>query len=205
MTDDVSEHTVLVAYLSQHGSTAEIAEHVAQTLRDRGLHVRVASIADDPDPDLFEAVIVGSAVHNRDVLPGFWAFTLRHREALRSRPTWVFTVGVGPAMTGPLRKRLGGLAPYPMARIRSLITLVDYRAFAGVFARPANPIVRIAMRLLGYPSGDLRDWTEIGHWANHVADHIDAALAPTHLPEPRAAEEVAVIEPPRFPASAPEQ
>jgi menaquinone-dependent protoporphyrinogen oxidase len=205
MTDHVSEHTVLVAYLSEHGSTAEIAERLAATMRERGLHVRVAAIADDPDPELFEAVVLGSAVHNRDVLPGFWAFTGRHRGALWSKPTWVFTVGVGPAATGPLRRLLSGIGKAPMARIRAIVTLVDYRAFAGVFPPSANPVIRLVMRLVGYPSGDLRDWVEIGQWANRIADHIDAVLTPTYFPEPRPTEGIAVVESPRSAPSAADQ
>ena len=58
-----SERRVLVAYASRMGSTAEIAEAIADQLRTHGLDVVTAACSAAPDPDGFDAVLVGSAVY----------------------------------------------------------------------------------------------------------------------------------------------
>ena len=53
--------TVLVVYGSKRGGTEGLAEMVADGLRQEGLSVDVASAWAAPDPERFEAVVVGGA------------------------------------------------------------------------------------------------------------------------------------------------
>ena len=66
---DVTE-TVLVVYASAHGSTQEIAEYITARLAGSGLRVQAHSVVDAPDPAAFDAVVIGSAIHDRAWLPG---------------------------------------------------------------------------------------------------------------------------------------
>jgi menaquinone-dependent protoporphyrinogen IX oxidase len=54
--------TVPVTAASRHGSTAEIAEAIGRTLRQRGLDVEVQPAAGMSAVDRYEAVVLGSAV-----------------------------------------------------------------------------------------------------------------------------------------------
>ena len=53
---------VLVAYASKMGSTAEIAESIAATLRAAGLDATAQSVRVVTDLTAFDAVILGSAL-----------------------------------------------------------------------------------------------------------------------------------------------
>jgi menaquinone-dependent protoporphyrinogen oxidase len=55
--------TALVAFATKHGSTAGIAEAVAEPLRQAGLKVDVSPAAQVSALDRYGAVIVGSAVY----------------------------------------------------------------------------------------------------------------------------------------------
>ena len=55
--------SILVAYATKHGSTAEIAEAIGADLRERGHAVDVTSAHDVHDVSTYDAVVVGSAVY----------------------------------------------------------------------------------------------------------------------------------------------
>jgi hypothetical protein len=84
---------VLVAYATKLGSTAVIAEVMAQVLRDGG-HRAVALPARDVQRlDEWDAVILGSAIY-----AAFWQkdarrFTERFHDELKARPLWLFSGG----------------------------------------------------------------------------------------------------------------
>ena len=77
--------TVLVAYASGNGSTKEIAEFIAARLIRNGLLVQAHSVVDAPDPAAFEAVVIGSAIHNRAWLPSTEEYVRRFRAALATQ------------------------------------------------------------------------------------------------------------------------
>ena len=56
---------VLVAYGSKHGSTAEIAEAIAATLREAGLQADCVKAGDVRSLEGYDAVVLGSAVYMR--------------------------------------------------------------------------------------------------------------------------------------------
>lgn len=190
MNVEQSEHTVLVVHASARGSTAEIAEFLAHRMRENGLHVRVAAAAEDIDPAGFEAVVLGSAVRDGAFLPEFTAYVDRHCLALRLRPAWLFSVGMGPALHGPLGSLVKHLTPPELRKVRKQVCPLGFRQFAGVFPRPDERRIRIIMWLLGCRTGDQRDWSAITAWADTLTTWIDSKLPPTRFPalrEPAAA------------------
>lgn len=48
--------TVLIAYASKHGSTREIAERIAEKLRQMGKQAETSSVDTVSDPESFEAL-----------------------------------------------------------------------------------------------------------------------------------------------------
>src|SRR3982751_2245246 len=85
--------TVLVAYASKRGSTAEIAETVAATLRREGLRVCLERCEDVQSLEGYEAVILGSAVYMKRWRGDADDFPKKHRKALKQVPFWVFSSG----------------------------------------------------------------------------------------------------------------
>ena len=61
---------VLVGYASAHGSTRQIAERVGSRLSKAGVAVLVAPVAELEDIGHYDAVVLGSAIHNGAWLPG---------------------------------------------------------------------------------------------------------------------------------------
>ena len=85
--------TVLVAYSSKRGSTAEIAETLAATLRREGLGVCLERAEDVRSLERYDAVVLGSAVYMKRWRGEAKHFLKRHRKALRQKPFWVFSSG----------------------------------------------------------------------------------------------------------------
>ena len=84
---------VLVVYASRHGATAGIAKRIGEVLRSRDIDVLVANATDMPDPNGFDAYVIGSAAYI-----GKWEkpavdFVHRHQAALASKPLWLFSSG----------------------------------------------------------------------------------------------------------------
>ncbi|GAA0922237.1 flavodoxin domain-containing protein [Pseudonocardia zijingensis] len=100
--------TVLVAYATAAGATKSVAEFVGTALRVRGCEVDVAAVTDRPDPARYDAVVVGSAVHDRALLPAATRFAADHRDRWPRIPVWLFSVGIGPSLRGPLGRALPG-------------------------------------------------------------------------------------------------
>ena len=55
--------TILVTAASAHGATQEIAEAIAAALRRRGLDVALLTPDDVHDVEMYDAVVLGSAVY----------------------------------------------------------------------------------------------------------------------------------------------
>jgi menaquinone-dependent protoporphyrinogen oxidase len=167
---------ILVAYASSRGSTREIADVIGFTLADAGAAAQTASVTDDPDPALFDAVVLGSAIHNGAFLPEFQEYVERHRTALRRQPTWLFSVGMGPALRGPIGAIFRPMVPKPIAAIRDTLQAIEYHPFAGVFDRPPELRLRIIIRLMGARYGDNRDWHDIEAWSASIAKQARATF-----------------------------
>jgi menaquinone-dependent protoporphyrinogen oxidase len=161
---------ILVAYASKHGTTREVAESVAATLREHGLDVELAEAARVRDVASYEAVVVGGGLYMgkwhgnaRDLLK-------RHRHELAAKPLAVF--GMGPdsleeSKVAESRRQLK----------RSLAATPELEPFAiaifGGALKPEHwrfPFTRL-------PAFDARDWDAIRGWAQEVAATLTPVAA----------------------------
>jgi menaquinone-dependent protoporphyrinogen oxidase len=163
---------MLIAVSSKHGSTREIAESIAETIREAGVEVEVADAEDVESVVPYDAVVVGSAI-----FMGRWmgpARTLVNRsvDALRSRPVWLFS-------SGPMGRDI--VDPADAAEGMRLLELVggrDHRVFAGkADKRELGFGERAILRMVKNPYGDHRDWQAIREWATSVATELTAVPA----------------------------
>lgn len=95
--------TVLVAYASRYGATAEIAERIALTLIEEGVDARAQQITKVRDLAGVDAFVVGSAVYFGSWLKPATAFVERYRATLADRPLWLFSSGPLPGAVVPDR------------------------------------------------------------------------------------------------------
>jgi menaquinone-dependent protoporphyrinogen oxidase len=164
--------SALVAYATKHGSTAEIAEAIAETLRRRGIAAVVAPADTVRSVDEFGLVVVGSAVYMFRWQGSAIDFLKRFERPLRERPTWLF--GSGP--TGGTPKDDAKVAailedqpspPDNVAKLAKRIAARGYQTFGG---RVGPDMGGIFERWV--PKGDWRDFDAIRDWAERVADSV---------------------------------
>ncbi|HEY5840616.1 MAG TPA: flavodoxin domain-containing protein [Mycobacterium sp.] len=160
---------VLLGYASADGSTAEVAERLGKQLRNDGLQVQVVPVTEQPDPSAFDVVVLGSAIHDGEFLPEFGDFVERHRSTLCQRPVWLFSLGMGPTLRGPIGAIFRNMVPPAIAAVRDRLGAVEYHPFGGKFDRPPERKLRMVIWLMGTRPGDHRDWAEIDDWATSIA------------------------------------
>jgi menaquinone-dependent protoporphyrinogen oxidase len=155
---------VLVAYGSRHGSTAEIAEAIAVTLRARGVATDVAPAAQVPDVGPYRHVVVGAAVYLLRWHPDVLEFLHAHERALASRHVWFFE-------SGPLDDRPETRVrelPGPAAALADRIVIHSHATFGGCL-QPGTDGVLEQLMTVGGLVGDYREWDRIRAWAEDIA------------------------------------
>jgi len=85
--------TIIVAYASKGGATAEIAGWIGEALGRTGATVDVRPADDVASLDGFDAVVVGGPMYMGKVLKPVPAFFSRHKAALTGKPVAVFISG----------------------------------------------------------------------------------------------------------------
>lgn len=166
---------VLVAYASKRGSTAEIAETVAATLRREGSKVCLEPAGDVRSLERFDAVVLGSAVYMKRWRGDARHFLKKHRKALRQMPFWVFSSG---PVGDPARDNQAWMEP------PGLVTKVDalegrgHVVFGGcVPTEPRGAMERAMVEGIPREFRDRRDWDEIRTWAKQVASDLVPVLS----------------------------
>jgi menaquinone-dependent protoporphyrinogen oxidase len=166
-------HTVLVAYASKRGSTAEIAEVIADKLRECGLTVECSPARAVSTLKPYEVVILGSAVYMKHWRREARRFLRRHADELSHRPFWVFSSGpVGQADAAAAR---AGAEPSRIVDRLEHLGVREHVVFGGrLSTEPKNPLERSLLARTPRPYRDRRDWAEIRSWAAGIADELGA-------------------------------
>lgn len=175
---------ILVAYQSQYGSTAEIANEIAATLTQGGAQVDERHVETIDTIGDYDQVIVGAAIQYERWMPGAADFVRRHRAQLATKPVAMFFTCLALSTPGD---RARDTATGYERKIRSIAPEIDpisVMGFAGVldYARmkPATRLlVRAILRLRGAHAGDHRNWTEITAWAQDLDRLASASLPPS--------------------------
>ncbi|NJP48697.1 flavodoxin [Streptomyces sp. SBST2-5] len=159
--------TVLVTYGSTNGSTARIAETVADVLRKDGLTVEVRPAEDVTSVAPYDAVVAGAGLYGGRWQKDARRFLRRHRRALAERPLWLFS-------SGPLDASASERDIPPVPGVRKAVTALDARGhvtFGGCLQEGAKGwIARMILR--DGKGGDHRDFIAVEAWATRVADEI---------------------------------
>lgn len=176
---------VLVCYASVHGSTAEIARRIAGRIRARGIakRVDVTPVERARSAIEYDAVILGSALHDRRWLPDARAFVFDNARALASRPLWLFSVGMISALPPSLQRWATKEGAQAIAALPASLDPKSTRLFSGVIQKEhLSTAGRVFFGLFGGHYGDFRDWSAIDAWADQIADDL-AMQPPDSWPE----------------------
>lgn len=169
---------LLLAYATVHGSTAEVARFMRDILESWGYEVEVADVVTISKLGNYDAVILGSAIHNGMVLPEMSAFIRRFRDKLVRIPLYLFIMCVRVLEVDGLdRVRYhyipqSGLADLPIQELGVFAGKLDLENINW------NEAWTLAVRYDGSTAprdhnGDYRDWKAIEKWTMQVAESIN--------------------------------
>ena len=158
--------TVLVAYASKHGATAEIAAAVARTLNDGGLRATCMNASEVESLEPYDAVVLGSAVYMKRWRGEARRFLRHHAEALAGRPFWVFSSG---PVGDPANDNQGWSEPHGTIATAERLGARDHPVFGGSVSTDGHGMARSMARNMPPEYRDRRDWDAIRAWAEGIA------------------------------------
>ncbi len=184
---------ILVTYATMAGSTAEVAQVVAEEITKSGFQVDVLPLSEVKHLEAYGGVVVGGPM-----IMGWHRASLRflklHRDAFQSIPLAVFVMAMSLTQTG--ETSVGGVPVYvdeklpkPAAKEGSLSFKERYARLSNYLkpvlraTRPVKPVsiavfggrmeygrlkwwaVLFAMLIIQAVAGDRRNWSAIRAWA----------------------------------------
>lgn len=167
---------ILIAYASKYGSTKDIAERIALTLKREGLRTDVKDAESVSSLHAYNAVILGSGIYFDNWLPEASELLESFQDELVTKPVWLFSSGltsqVGPkdwSFPKTLQPIVNKIKPKNIALFGGKVdakhlTLDDWFL---------NPSLRVE-------AGDDRDWNEIEAWARGIAKTLSSKKVMTH-------------------------
>src|SRR4030042_1357710 len=163
--------TILVAYATRAGSTAEVADAIGKKLAQKGAMVDVKHLKNVQTLNGYQAVVLGSAIRRGAVLPEVMDFIKTYKEELRKLPVACFIVCmILRENTEENRKKA---ASY-LDPLRAEVALLYTGMFAGKLDYSKLNFVDafVVEHIIGTPEGDLRDWQKINNWAENLSSKL---------------------------------
>ena len=160
--------SMLVAYATRYGSTREVAEQVAETLRASGLEVDVQPAREVRTLEGYSAVVLGAPLYmfrwHKDAV----RFLRRHRQALAEQAVAIFALG---PFNDDEEEWQGARAQLDKALGRfPWLVPADVEVFGGKFDPAGLRFPFNALPALKQiPASDIRDWEAIRAWASSLA------------------------------------
>lgn len=158
---------ILVTYASKYGSTAEIAETIATTLRQTARRVDCIPIDRVLDAYGYDVIIIGSAIYAGQWPASVARFLERNLELLKGVPFYIFTSG--PA-SDPQASGEEFAIPVQLGEIFQQINPRDVLLVGGkIEPEQLNWFERLIIRTVKAPTGDYRDMDMVREWAESIA------------------------------------
>lgn len=163
--------SVLVGYATNYGSTKEVAEKVAEVLRECGLTVDIHPMKNVHSLDTYSAVVIGAPLIMFRWHKDARNFLSKHQKSFEKMPVALFALG---PVTDPYsekewqasRDQLNKeMASFPW------LSPIAHELFGGKFD-PAD--LRWPMNVFASkaPKSDIRDWDAISAWARELAPKL---------------------------------
>src|SRR3972149_6401626 len=159
--------SILVAAARKKGSTREVAEAIAGTLRADGLEVELQPAGEVGEVSGYDGVVLGGALYMGRWPPDARQFLRRHRKTLAALPVAVF--GMGPLTLGE-RDVAGSRRQLE----RALAKTPEVHPGSGAIFRAGVHPANLHFPFSHMPATDARDWDAICAWAEEVAAELGA-------------------------------
>ena len=161
--------SVLVTFATRYGSTREVAQKIADTLKESGIEVDFQLIREVRSVEKYQAVVLGAPLYMFRWHKDARRFLSKHRKEIVQRPIAIFALGPihdEEKEWQDVQKQLDkALAKYPWLNPAAV------EIFGGRFdpARLRFPYSFLpAMKKI--PASDIRDWAKIKSWAENLRD-----------------------------------
>jgi len=166
---------VLVAYATRAGSTAGVAERVAEVLNRSGFAATAVRVNEVRDTAPYDAVVLGSSVRAGKLKPDALKFLDKNKADLNAKPFAAFIVCL--TMKASDDKSRAAASAY-LDPVRLQVKPLS----EGLFAGALNPdklglVERTIMKAMKAESGDFRRWDEVEAWAATLAPLFAAGRA----------------------------
>lgn len=168
--------SVLIAFATRSGATAEVAEAIAAAMQEAGVSAEIQAASQVNSLTGREAVILGAPLYVGRFPKEFRHFLRLHRDALSIMRPWFFVLG--PTRNNPKdfeaaqNQAENQLAQFPHLHPADLHVFGGRWSTAGLpfpFSLlrrlPGNPLNKV-------PQEDIRDWGAIRQWATGIARQI---------------------------------
>lgn len=158
---------VLVTAASKHGATTDIAQAIGAAMAKHEIDADVWSIEAIESLEVYDAVVLGSAIYMGKWLEPAKTFIERHAVELRERPVWLFSSG---PLGDPAKPES---PPADAAAMIEATGAREHVVFAGSLDKHRLGITERAMvAAVKAPEGDFRPWDEIEAWAARIAEAV---------------------------------
>lgn len=161
---------ILVAYGTGAGSTAEIAQTIAEEMTKAGALVDVRPVEEVATLEGYHALILGSAVRAFHLLRKTRKFIRKFRRAMQAMPVAYFIVCL--TMKEPTEENITTATKFasPMLTAKEP---VDLGLFAGCLDpdKLTDPFGKV---MKGQPKEDCRDWDVIRAWGREIVSKLNA-------------------------------
>ena len=163
--------SVLVGYATRNGSTREVAEEIATTLRNDGIEVEVQPMRNVRTLAGYRMLVLGAPLYmfrwHKDAL----SFLSKHQEALKGLSVAVFALGPFHDEVTEWQE-VRSLLEKELAKF-SWFAPVAHEVFGGKFdpAKLRFPL-NLIPALKKMPASDIRDWAAIREWAHALAKKL---------------------------------
>ena len=176
---------VLIAYGTNEGQTARIAEHIAGVARGRGHEAEVVDIGGLPDgsrPEGYDAVIVGAPIHMGEHEDYVRDFVRKNRQLLERVPSAFFSVSL------TAREHTEKARAQTKGYVEKFVEETDWHPDrVGIFAgallyRQYGFVKRHLMRRISKQMGnqdtdtsrdyEYTDWDDVGHFAEEFLEDV---------------------------------
>jgi menaquinone-dependent protoporphyrinogen oxidase len=163
--------SILVAYTTSYGSTREVAEAIANTLRENGFEVDFVHMSKVATLAGYKAVVAGAPMYMFKWHKDMPHFLTKYRQTLEKLPVAVFSLGPFHDEEKEWREVRAGLekeiAKYPWFKP------VVHEVFGGKFD-PA--VLRFPLKILPglkkLGATDIRNWEAIKAWAVSLTEKL---------------------------------
>lgn len=164
--------TIMVGYATRYGSTAEIADTIAEELRALGYIVDCIPLPMARDElERYKAVILGSPLYMGKWLAEAREYVSRERVALGRMPVAVFSVGYTFRDQSPSVIQAGCDA---LSDITTFIPIRDHAFFPGkVDLEKVSPADRAILSLAKVTPGDFRNEEMVRAYARRLPQTLD--------------------------------